>query len=58
VTPLDITKFSTEETRQYEVNLRDNEFWLNSLIGYYENGDDPSGLLKYPALIKQVPCFG
>ena len=53
-TPLDITKFSTEETRQYEVHLRDNEFWLNSLIGYYENGDDPSGLLKYPALIKQV----
>jgi len=54
VTNLDITKFSTEETRQYELHLRDNEFWLNWLADQYEMGNDPSGLLRYPALIKQV----
>jgi zinc protease len=50
----DIIKFSTEEKRQYELHLRENEFWLNWLSGQYENGDDPGSLLQYPALINQV----
>ena len=50
----DIIKFSTEENRQYEIRLRENEFWLNWLSGQYENGDDPAGILQYPALISQV----
>jgi zinc protease len=54
VTNQDIVKFSTEETRQYEVHLRDNEFWLNWLSDQYENGDDPLRLLQYQSLIKQV----
>jgi zinc protease len=54
VTELDITKFSSEESRQYELHLKDNEFWLNWLSAQYENGDDPLILLKYPDLIKQV----
>jgi zinc protease len=54
VTALDITKFSTEEQRQYELHLKDNGFWLNWLIAQYENGDDPATILKYPELIKQV----
>ena len=53
-TDLDITKFSTEESRQYEIHLRENEFWLNWLSGQYENGDDPLVLLQYPELIRQV----
>ena len=54
VTELDITKFSSEESRQYELQLKDNEFWLNWLSAQYENGDDPLLVLKYPELIKQV----
>jgi zinc protease len=54
VTDQDIIKFSTEESRQHEVHMRENEFWLNWLSGQYENGDDPGELLSYPALIKQV----
>ena len=50
----DIVKFSTEENRQYELHLRENEFWLNWLSGQYENGDDPGAILNYPALIRQV----
>ncbi|HEY4937170.1 MAG TPA: insulinase family protein, partial [Puia sp.] len=54
VTELDITKFSSEESRQYELHLKENEFWLNWLSAQYENGDDPIVLLQYPELIKQV----
>jgi zinc protease len=54
VTDQDITKFSTEETRQYEVRLRDNGFWLSWLSDQGENGDDMAAVLQYPALIKQV----
>jgi zinc protease len=54
VTELDITKFSSEESRQYELQLKDNEFWLNWLSSQYENGDDLLLVLKYPELIKQV----
>jgi zinc protease len=54
VTDQDIIKFNTEETRQYELQLKDNGFWLNWLSMQYENGDDPNIVLQYPALIKQV----
>jgi zinc protease len=54
VTELDITKFSSEESRQYELQLKDNEFWLNWLSSQYENGDDLLLVLKYPELIKQI----
>jgi zinc protease len=50
----DIAKFSTEENRQYELELRENGFWINWLSGQYENGDDPGSILNYPAYISQV----
>jgi len=50
----DIVKFSTEENRQYEMHLRENDFWIDWLSGQYENGEDPNGVLQYPALIRQV----
>jgi zinc protease len=53
-TALDIMKFSTEDTRQHELNLKDNRFWLNYLSGRYENDEDPSGILRYPELVRQV----
>ncbi|HEY2348309.1 MAG TPA: insulinase family protein [Puia sp.] len=54
VTAGDITKFSTEEFRQYELHLRDNGYWLSWLTNQTENGDDLQEVLKYPALIKEV----
>jgi zinc protease len=54
VSDVDITKFSSEEIRQYELHLKENEFWLDWLTGQYQNGDDPLELLNYPELIKQV----
>jgi zinc protease len=54
VTEPDITKFSSEESRQYELQLKENEFWLNWLSSQSENGDDLLLVLKYPELIKEV----
>jgi zinc protease len=54
VTDLDITKFSTEETRQYELQLKDNGFWMGFLSKQFENGDSPEIVLQYPSLIKGV----
>jgi zinc protease len=54
VTDQDITKFNSEETRQYELQLKDNGFWMAWLTKQYENGDNPEIVLQYPALIKQV----
>ncbi len=48
VTELDITKFNTEESRQLELQMDDNAFWLSFLSKQYENGDDPLEVLKYP----------
>jgi zinc protease len=54
ITDLDITKFNTEETRQLELQMDDNGFWLSFLSKQYENGDDPLVILQFPELIKQV----
>jgi zinc protease len=54
VTDVDITKFNTEETRQLELQMNDNSFWLSFLSKQYENGDDPLVVMKYPELIKGV----
>jgi zinc protease len=54
ITDLDITKFNTEETRQLELQMDDNAFWLSFLGKQYENGDDPLEVLKFPELIKEV----
>jgi len=53
-TTTDITKFSTEEERQYELHLKDNGFWLSWLSARYEDGEDPATILKYRGLIRQV----
>ena len=54
ITEVDITKFNTEESRQLELQMDDNAFWLSFLSKQYENGDDPLEVLKFPALIKGV----
>jgi zinc protease len=53
-TAIDITKFSAEEERQYELKVKDNGFWLNWLSLQVENGDDPALILNYPELIRTV----
>ena len=51
---MDITKFATEEERQYELHLKENQFWLEWLSAQFQNGEDLDAILKYPDLIKEV----
>ena len=46
-----ITKVKEIQRRQYEVNLKENRYWLNSLHSYYVNGGNPNGILRYPLLV-------
>ena len=50
----DIAKFKAETTREQEVQLKDNSFWLSYLSNQYYNGDDPLEVLRNPELLKTV----
>ncbi|HKG07780.1 MAG TPA: insulinase family protein [Pedobacter sp.] len=43
----DISKFKSEEQRQVELSLRDNNFWLNYISSKLKNGDNPDQILGY-----------
>ncbi len=45
----DISKFKSEEQRQMELNLRNNNFWLGAISGRLKNGDE----LNKPIELKQ-----
>ena len=52
--PKDIAKFKAETTREQEVQLKDNSFWLSYLSNQYYNGDDPLEVLRESELLKTV----
>jgi zinc protease len=43
-----INKVKETQKKEFEVNLKENNFWLSSLQLYYFYGNDLSLLLKYP----------
>lgn len=43
--PADIAKFKAETRRETELQLKDNQFWLNYLQNQYYNGDAPDEVL-------------
>ncbi|MDR3609850.1 MAG: insulinase family protein [Ignavibacteriaceae bacterium] len=48
VTDVYINKVKETQKREFEVNLKENKFWLNSLNNYYFFNIDLSNLMKYP----------
>lgn len=50
----DIQKFKAEETRQLELQLRDNGFWLGYLEDAYSDGENPTKVLNYANTLSQV----
>ncbi|HEY0898632.1 MAG TPA: insulinase family protein, partial [Sphingobacteriaceae bacterium] len=53
-TPEDIQKFVAEEKRQYELQSRDNGFWLGYLRTSYVQNQDPKKFLTYPQTLNKV----
>lgn len=50
----DISKFKSEEQRQVELSLRDNNFWLNYLSGRLKNDDDLGQILTLKKRLDSV----
>ena len=52
--PADIAKFKAETQRETEVQLKDNQFWLNYLQNQYYNGDAPDEVLHEDEQLAKV----
>lgn len=48
----DVQKVREQQLRSWEVNLRENSYWLGNLAAREENGENPHGLLTYDQLIR------
>jgi zinc protease len=42
------------QRRTHEVNLKQNDFWLNNLRFYYGNNEDPKMILNYPKFVDHL----
>jgi len=49
-----ISKVKENQLREFEIDLKDNRFWLNNLNSYYYHKLDLLDLLKYEALVEQL----
>jgi zinc protease len=52
--PVYIEKVRETQRRGYEVNLKQNRFWLNSLHSFYEDNGNPEKMLNYPKFVKNL----
>lgn len=53
-TQVDLDKFIIEKKRQYELDLKENNYWLNEISGAYRLKEDPTAVLKYLDQLKKV----
>lgn len=49
-----LTKVKEGQRRQFERNLRENQFWLNALYQAYVNGQPAEEILEYPKLVDSL----
>ena len=53
-TQVDLEKFVIEKKRQYELDLKENNFWMGEISGAYRLKEDPTATLKYLDNLKKV----
>lgn len=53
-TAVDVEKFKAESRRSIEVSLRENNFWLNYLVGKFRDNEDPTSILKQNERLNKV----
>jgi zinc protease len=51
---VDIQKFIADETRETQLKLKQNGFWLEHISSAYKNKEDPGYILNYINSLKQV----
>ena len=49
-----INKVRETQLRSYEINLKENNFWINNLQSYYFTGRNPELILEYPGLVNTL----
>ena len=49
-----ITKVTETQLRSYEIQLKENSYWLRALQNYYFTGQDPLSILKYPDKVNSL----
>ncbi len=54
VEPSYVTKVSEAQKRSFETSIRQNQFWLSSLVRYAFLGQDPDLILEYPQLVNSL----
>lgn len=52
--PVYIEKVRETQRRSYEVNMKQNGFWLNNLRSYYTNNENPEMILNYPKFVDNL----
>lgn len=53
-----LQKIKETQRRQYETDLKENTYWLNSLQFYYFNGENPLNILDYPQYVEKLNAAG
>ncbi len=49
-----MTKIKETQRREYEINLKRNNYWLNTLYNYYFNNEDPVQILNFLQLVEKL----
>jgi zinc protease len=47
----DMKKVKEADTRQYEIDLKENRYWLSRIVGSYYHNLDVKDILRYPVLV-------
>jgi len=49
-----VLKVKETQRRERETSLKQNNFWLQNLKFYYQNGEDPASILRYDSLVERL----
>jgi zinc protease len=49
-----VDKVQEQQRRSYEVNLKENNFWMSNFRVYVANGENLEDILKYPSFVEKL----
>lgn len=49
-----VDKVKEQQRRTYEINLKENNFWISNFRTYVANEENPEGILKYPSYVEKL----
>ncbi|HCA81834.1 MAG TPA: hypothetical protein DEP53_19050 [Bacteroidetes bacterium] len=49
-----VDKVKEQQRRTYEVNLKENNFWISNFRTHIANGENPEGILQYPSYVEKL----